>query len=65
MIEKPTSQPSDALTWKEKLHEIIFEAETPHGKIFDVVLLWSILISVVVVMLESVEHLKHLSLIHI
>ncbi|MFT6716290.1 MAG: voltage-gated potassium channel [Saprospiraceae bacterium] len=44
--------------WKQKLHEIIFEADTKAGKLFDVVLLWSILISVVVVMLESVESLK-------
>lgn len=44
--------------WKVRLHEIIFEADTPAGKFFDVVLLWSILISVVTVMLESVESLK-------
>ena len=45
-------------TWKGKLHEIIFEADTPAGKIFDVVLLWSILASVIVVMMESVDSLK-------
>ena len=45
-------------TWKAKLHEIIFEADTKAGKLFDVILLWSILISVVVVMMESVESLK-------
>lgn len=44
--------------WQSKIHEIIFESDTPAGKFFDVVLLWSILLSVVVVMLESVEHLK-------
>jgi voltage-gated potassium channel len=44
--------------WKVKLHEIIFEADTKAGKLFDVVLLWSILISVLVVMMESVESLK-------
>jgi voltage-gated potassium channel len=58
MLEKPTSDIAETMTWKDKLHEIIFEAETPTGKIFDVLLLWSILLSVVVVMLESVEHLK-------
>ncbi|MEN8765867.1 MAG: ion transporter [Wenyingzhuangia sp.] len=42
---------------KERLHEIIYEADTPAGKLFDVVLLVLILISVLVVMLESVEHL--------
>ncbi len=41
--------------WRERVHEIIFEAETPAGKRFDVVLLWAIVLSVVAVMLESVE----------
>ena len=40
--------------WKEKLYEIIFEADTPLGKLFDVVLLILILISVVSICLESV-----------
>ncbi|RMG76199.1 MAG: ion transporter [Bacteroidetes bacterium] len=43
---------------KEKLHEIIFEADTPEGKLFDVILLILILLSVFVVMLESVEAYK-------
>ena len=38
----------------KKTHEIIFEADTPAGKIFDVVLLILILLSVGIVMLESV-----------
>lgn len=42
-------------TWKEKLHEIIYEADTPTGKLFDVILLIAILASVLFVMLESVE----------
>jgi len=41
--------------WKVKMHEIIFEADTPAGKLFDVILLWAILLSVVAVMLETVE----------
>ncbi len=44
--------------WKEKLHEIIYEADTPAGKLFDVVLLILIFISVLVVMLESVYSLQ-------
>ena len=39
---------------KERLWRVIFEAETPMGKAFDVVLLWAIVLSVVAVMLESV-----------
>jgi voltage-gated potassium channel len=41
--------------WKVKMHEVIFEADTPAGKMFDVVLLWAILLSVIAVMLETVE----------
>lgn len=41
-------------SWKDKWHEIIFEADTPSGKRFDVTLLWAIALSVLAVMLESV-----------
>ena len=41
--------------FREKLWEIVFEAETPRGKAFDVVLLVGIGISVGAVMLESVD----------
>lgn len=40
--------------WKEQLYEIIYEADTPRGKWFDLVLMATILASVVLVMLESV-----------
>lgn len=43
---------------KEKLHEIIFEADTREGKLFDVVLLVIIVVSVVLVMLESVSGIR-------
>ncbi len=39
---------------KERLYDIVFEADTRAGKIFDVVLLCVIVLSVVLVMLESV-----------
>lgn len=42
-------------SWKEKLHTIIYEADTPAGKWFDIVLLWTILASIAIVMLESVK----------
>ncbi len=41
--------------WKLKLHEVIYEADTPAGKFFDIVLLIVIVISVVLVMLESIK----------
>ncbi|MFK7920650.1 MAG: ion transporter [Bacteroidia bacterium] len=40
---------------KDRIHEIIFEADTPAGKVFDVGLLVAIVVSVAVVMLESVK----------
>lgn len=42
---------------KEIIHEIIFEADTPKGKAFDITLMVIIILSVLVVMLESVERL--------
>ncbi len=39
---------------REKLHEIIFEAETTAGKIFDIALLIMILLSIITLMLETV-----------
>ncbi len=40
--------------WKSDLHTIIYEADTPAGKLFDVLLLILILASILLVMLESV-----------
>lgn len=41
--------------YREILHEVIFEADTTAGKLFDVVLLVAIIASVLVVMLESIS----------
>lgn len=45
--------------WRTKLHEIIYEADTPAGKLFDVVLLIAILASIILVMLESVSSIDN------
>ena len=42
------------MSGRERIHEIIFEADTPAGKRFDVILLWCIVASILVVMGESV-----------
>lgn len=47
--------------WKRKLHDVIFEADTPAGKLFDIILLISIVVSVIIVMLESVESIKQVA----
>ncbi len=41
--------------WRLKIHEIIFEADTPAGKAFDVALIILILVSLLGMMLESVS----------
>jgi voltage-gated potassium channel len=49
--QKPLSR------WQLKLHEIIYEADTPAGKWFDIILLLFIVASALFVMLESVKGL--------
>jgi voltage-gated potassium channel len=44
--------------WRERLRVVIFEADTPAGKAFDVALLLAILLSVLAVMLESVPTIR-------
>ena len=41
--------------FRQKTHEIIFEADTFFGKLFDIILLFLIVLSVAAVMVESVE----------
>ena len=48
-------QQSSKNNWKTKLHDIIYEADTKNGKWFDILLIITILISIILVMLESVE----------
>ncbi len=43
--------------WRKRLYIIIFEADTPAGKAFDVALLILILLSILTVILESVDHI--------
>lgn len=40
--------------WRSKMHEIIFEADTQAGKVFDIVLIAFIFVSVTAVLLDSV-----------
>jgi len=46
--------------WQTKIHEIIFEADTPTGKAFDILLIIGIMVSVFVVMLESISSVRDL-----
>ena len=42
---------------KRKLYVIIFESDTPAGKLFDVILIGCILVSVLLVIIESLKGL--------
>lgn len=47
-------KPKQEQTLKRRIHEIIFEADTPAGKAFDVGLFIAIILSLIAVMLETV-----------
>ena len=57
LLQKNRSQANSppSTGWQKKLHEIIFEADTKAGKTFDIVLICCIVLSIVAVMLDSVE----------
>ncbi|TGE05183.1 ion transporter [Hymenobacter fodinae] len=44
--------------WRLRAYSIIFESDTPAGRAFDIILLWAILLSVLAVMLESVQRIN-------
>jgi voltage-gated potassium channel len=44
--------------WREGLYRVIFEADTPAGRSFDILLIVSILLSVAVVLLDSVQAVR-------
>ena len=45
--------------WRLLLHEVIFEADTPAGKLFDVALILAIILSIIAVMFESVAEVRN------
>jgi len=56
-MKKEAATPAES-KWRHRLYEIIFEAETVDGKRFDVLLLITIVLSVAVVILESVKSVR-------
>ncbi len=48
-------QRSKTRSWRSKLHDTIYESNTTAGKAFDVALLLLIIVSIVVVMLDSIK----------
>jgi voltage-gated potassium channel len=61
------SKSNQPKNWRVKLHEIIYEADTFAGKLFDITLLIVILFSILLVMLESVEKIgtKYTSVLNV
>ena len=41
--------------WRQRWHEVIYEADTRNGKIFDLIIIVGIVASIILVILESVE----------
>ncbi len=54
----PSSATERRARWRDRLYEIIFEAETPAGRLFDEILLVAILVSVAAVLLESIPDVR-------
>lgn len=50
-------EPADT-NWRQSIYEIVFEAETPTGKLFDITVIVLILLSVAAVVLESVRSIR-------
>jgi voltage-gated potassium channel len=55
---KKIEQASPESAWRKRLHEIVFESDTRAGKLFDIILLWLIVSSVAVIILESMKSLR-------
>ncbi len=63
MVRKNGGQNNDTSKlkpWQKKMYEVIFEADTFYGKLFDEILLGMILLSIVVVMLDSMADVRAL-----
>ena len=58
-VETEFKEPAQS-DWRQKIYEIVFEAETPAGRIFDITLISLILLSVLTVFLESVRWIREI-----
>ena len=58
MLYLSVSKKANVTRFRRQLNVVIFGADTPLGKLFDVVLLWTIVLSIALVMLESVPSIR-------
>ncbi|MDQ3081863.1 MAG: ion transporter, partial [Gemmatimonadota bacterium] len=49
----PDSERASTVPWRARVHEIVFEADTPEGRVFDLALMFVIMLSVITVMIDS------------
>ena len=56
MLSENKERPASG--WRNRLHEIVFESDTLAGRLFDLLVIWLIVLSLVVVMLESVREIR-------
>lgn len=54
-MERPAAPDREMAPWRRRVHTIIFESDTRAGRMFDILLLAAILLSVAAVVLESVD----------
>jgi len=57
-MAEPNNNTTSFSPWRDRLHEIIFEADDRAGKLFDTVLIIAILLSVIVIILDSVRSIR-------
>lgn len=57
-MAKPEELSGGPSPWQQTLYNVIFKADTPAGKGFDLILLLAIVLSILVVMLSSVESIQ-------
>lgn len=52
-------QEGESTSWRNRLHNTIYESNTTAGKVFDITLLVLIMASIIIIMLDSVPAYKH------
>jgi voltage-gated potassium channel len=57
ILPTDSDQPAES-RWRHRLYEIVFEAETPAGRAFDISLISLIVVSVLIVFLESIKSFR-------
>jgi voltage-gated potassium channel len=58
-MDDTEKSPPSVAPWRDRLHEIIFEADTKEGKAFDVTLIVAIMVSVAVVILSTLPEAEN------